>query len=232
MDNEQCAYCRDTFHPDADVARVSHEPICPKCAEVEFEGLGERLEFDKTAHHVRRAGEWYVEGKDLDGRTYLVGRIHPPENPNSPPTRVWQCKADECAWDVNFVDLNDPFESRKIGGTFPHRCVYCGRMIEAEYGWEQCCDFVACDACFQACDAATKQTFVGKIGYNYICRRGRWYLEAVCYSSGRDFVVGEVDSTKTNIQEPPNPREDENGQREWDCEFKTAPDVQRPDAEK
>lgn len=228
----RCGYCGSLLDGPEEKIEGSHEPICLECSKVEFQGQSTRLEFDTAAYHVRRTGKWYLEGRDNEGRTFIFGEIHAPKNPDNAPTRLWQRDTNKCEWDVDFLDMDDPHRSRKIDGSTPQRCVFCQTMIEAEFGWEQCCDFVACDACFNGIDDRTAQTFLGKVGFDYTCRRGRWYLEAVDYQSGRDWVVGEVDSEETNIHEPPQPQQDADGDWSWVCVFKPTPGSQPREEEK
>lgn len=216
----ECAYCGNPMHEAEGSVTDSHEPICPECSGVEFQGPPTDLEFGTTARYVRRAGVWYLEGRDCEGRSFSIGRIRAPQDPESQPERLWLEPEPKCAWDVDFIDLDGPFRSRKIRGTTPQRCVYCKEISELEPGGGQCESEPSCSRCYEGVDAASPGIRLRGLEFRYVCRRGRWFLEGVDHRTGADFVEGELARPPATPAEAPRSRQDESGRWIWDCEFK------------
>jgi hypothetical protein len=218
---QQCAYCKNPASDSDILHEFFHAPICEPCLNLEYEGPPTRLEFGTTAFFVRRGGAEYLEGQNADGRRFLIGRVDPNTVLDCEPERTWNWNESGPAWDVEFVAANDGLESRRVQGTTPQRCIYCGVDFECEPGQGQCAAAPGCPACHPEVQRASAQTFIGKQGFQFTERNGRWFLEGVEYRSGCDFVVGELSGPPERWDEPPRCRWTADGSIVWDCEFRS-----------
>lgn len=219
---KHCVYCcRPVVGASAD-NEMYFEPICASCVNLECEGPATKLEFGTTAFIVRRGGLVFLEGRNADGRRFLIGCVDAATDLNCEPERNW-LRHSEPAWDITFLPTAESLDSRRSRGSTPQSCVYCGATFECEAGVGQFIDAPACPTCYPNLQNRSPQTFIGKVAHQFTERNGRWFLEGTEYGTAIDFVVGELAGPPKDWNEPPKYHRTTDGSLVWECEFRSSP---------
>ncbi len=99
----------------------------------------------------------------------------------------------------------------------PEVCVCCGSH-DIDPAVYQCSCQPLCDNCI-VYDESSPQVFVGRTGYAYSRRGGRWFLDTLDRCTGRDGILGELKAPPADLTQPPRSRQNADGYWIWDCEF-------------